>query len=57
MAGYDLEIIKLLFGLETNILLVGDPRQVTYHTHDEAKYSQTLMEILRDLSKKNVLAT
>lgn len=40
MAGYDLEIIKLLFGLETNILLVGDPRQVTYHTHDEAKYSQ-----------------
>ena len=40
MAGYDLKIIKLLFGLETNILLVGDPRQVTYHTHDEAKYSQ-----------------
>lgn len=40
MAGYDLEIIKLLFGLDTNILLVGDPRQVTYHTHYEAKYSQ-----------------
>ena len=40
MAGYDLEIIKLLFGTESNILLVGDPRQVTYHTHDEAKYKQ-----------------
>ena len=39
MAGYDLEIIKLLFGLDSHVLLVGDPRQVTYHTHDEAKYS------------------
>ena len=40
MAGYDLEIIKLFFLLDSNVLLVGDPRQVTYHTHDEAKYSQ-----------------
>lgn len=40
MAGYDLEIIKLLFSLDSNILLVGDPRQVTYHTHDEAKYKK-----------------
>lgn len=40
MAGYDLEIIKLLFGLDTSILLVGDPRQVTYHTHNEPKYSR-----------------
>ena len=40
MAGYDLEIIKLLFSSESNILLVGDPRQVTYHTHDEAKYKK-----------------
>ena len=38
MAGYDLEIIKLLFSLDSNVLLVGDPRQVTYHTHEEAKY-------------------
>lgn len=37
MAGYDLDIIKLLFALNSNILLVGDPRQVTYHTHDEAR--------------------
>ena len=40
MAGYDLEIIKLLFYSKPNILLVGDPRQVTYHTHDEAKYKK-----------------
>ena len=40
MAGYDLEIIKLLLLSKANILLVGDPRQVTYHTHDESKYSK-----------------
>lgn len=40
MAGYDLEIIKLLFYSKINVLLVGDPRQVTYHTHDEAKYKK-----------------
>lgn len=40
MAGYDLDIIKLLFSLKSNILLVGDPRQVTYHTHDEARYKK-----------------
>lgn len=40
MAGYDLEIIKFLFSLDSNILMVGDPRQVTYHTHDEAKYKK-----------------
>ena len=40
MAGYDLEIIKLLFSLDSNVLLVGDPRQVTYHTHNEAKHKK-----------------
>ncbi len=42
MAGYDLEIMRLLFNSSLNILLVGDPRQVTYHTHDEAKYKKYL---------------
>lgn len=37
LAGYDLEIIKLLLKENVNMLLVGDPRQVTYHTHEEAK--------------------
>ena len=42
LAGYDLEIIKLLLSSKSNILLVGDPRQVTYHTHYEAKYKKYL---------------
>lgn len=37
LAGYDLEIIQLLSQKGTNLLMVGDPRQVTYHTHEEAK--------------------
>ncbi len=40
LAGYDLEIIKLLFQTPSNILLVGDPRQVTYLTHHETKYGK-----------------
>ena len=40
LAGYDLEIIKYLLGSNSEILMVGDPRQVTYHTHDEAKYGK-----------------
>lgn len=40
MAGYDLEIIKLFLKSTVNVLMVGDPRQVTYHTHDEQKYSK-----------------
>ena len=36
MAGYDLELIRLLHKSDINLLMVGDPRQVTYHTHDEA---------------------
>ena len=40
LAGYDLEILKLLFKTESNIILVGDPRQVTYLTHHEGKYDQ-----------------
>ena len=37
LAGYDLELIKLLFKSTTNILLVGDPRQITYRTHHTSK--------------------
>ncbi len=39
LAGYDLEIIKLLFNSASNILLVGDPRQVTYLTHHDKLHS------------------
>lgn len=37
LSGYDLDILKLLFKIESNIVLVGDPRQVTYHTHEESR--------------------
>lgn len=40
LAGYDLEIVKYLLESDSQILMVGDPRQVTYHTHDEAKYNR-----------------
>lgn len=37
MAGYDLELIKSLLKSDCDLTMVGDPRQVTYHTHNEAK--------------------
>jgi len=37
LAGYDLEILKLFFDSQSNILLVGDPRQGTYSTHNSRK--------------------
>lgn len=40
LAGYDLEILKLLFRSNSNIVIVGDPRQVTYLTHHETKYNK-----------------
>lgn len=40
LAGYDLDFLKLLFKTKINVLLVGDPRQVTYLTHRELKYKK-----------------
>ncbi len=40
MAGYDLEIIKLLFRTNSIVKIAGDPRQVTYHTHFADKYKK-----------------
>jgi DNA helicase II / ATP-dependent DNA helicase PcrA len=40
LAGYDLELIKILFQTKSNIVLVGDPRQVTYLTHNENKHKK-----------------
>lgn len=39
LAGFDLELIKLLFKSKSEVMLVGDPRQVTYKTHHTTKYS------------------
>lgn len=38
LAGYDLDILAALLGSSARVLLVGDPRQVTYLTHHEAKH-------------------
>ena len=40
LAGWELQIIKLLFNSKSNILLVGDPRQVTYLTNHSSKYGK-----------------
>lgn len=37
LAGNDLELLKLIFKTEIKTILVGDPRQVTYLTHNERK--------------------
>lgn len=34
LAGNDLEFLRLLFKSKTKVILVGDPRQVTYLTHN-----------------------
>jgi len=40
LAGYDLDLLKLLFDCNSNILLVGDPRQGTYSTNSAPKNKQ-----------------
>jgi DNA helicase-2/ATP-dependent DNA helicase PcrA len=52
LAGYDLEFIKLLFGSSLNVVLVGDPRQVTYLTHNESKYSKYKNGLIKGFIQK-----
>ncbi|MHB8279719.1 MAG: UvrD-helicase domain-containing protein [Candidatus Humimicrobiaceae bacterium] len=40
LAGWDLEILKLLFKTKSSVLMVGDPRQVTYLTHHPKKHKK-----------------
>ena len=40
LVGYDYDILNHLFNLSNNVLLVGDPRQVTYLTHPTTKYKK-----------------
>ena len=40
LAGYDLELLKLFFDCNSNILLVGDPRKGTYSTNSSPKNKQ-----------------
>lgn len=58
LAGYDLEIVKLLLNSKSNIIMVGDPRQVTYHTHYETqnkKYLDGRIEEFIKMECKNSL--
>lgn len=56
LAGYDLELINLLMQFAENVLMVGDPRQVTYHTHDEQMNSAykwcAIEKYIKDKCKK-----
>ena len=40
LAGYDLDILAALFRSPANVVMVGDPRQVTYLTHLEARFEK-----------------
>lgn len=40
LVGYDLEIIKKLSENQSNLFLVGDPRQKVYNTHVDSKYNK-----------------
>ena len=52
MAGWDLEIIKLLLKSSIRVTMVGDPRQTVYHTHIEKKYSNYLNGRIREFIQK-----
>jgi DNA helicase-2/ATP-dependent DNA helicase PcrA len=53
LAGYDLEILKLLFNSKSNILLVGDPRQGTYSTHNSRKNKKFEKSLIIDFFEEN----
>ncbi len=40
LAGYDLDILEALARSPACLLMVGDPRQVTYLTHNERRYGK-----------------
>jgi DNA helicase II / ATP-dependent DNA helicase PcrA len=48
LAGYDLDIIKLLSKKANQLTLVCDPRQVTYLTHNERKYAKYKNGLIAD---------
>lgn len=53
LAGYDLDVLKLLFGSLSSILLVGDPRQSVYSTNQSKRYEKYRgMDILNFFEQK-----
>jgi len=59
LAGYDLDILAALFRSRSHVLLVGDPRQVTYLTHHDprhGKYAEGgIVQFLREKLPKKIL--
>jgi len=59
LAGNDLELLKLIFKTNIKTTLVGDPRQVTYVTHNERKNSQykdgKIKQFIIDKCKKDCI--
>jgi DNA helicase-2/ATP-dependent DNA helicase PcrA len=57
LAGYDLAILEALARSASRLLMVGDPRQVTYLTHHEQKYGKYadggIADFLRTLPKSS----
>lgn len=56
LAGYDLDILEALSRSSVRLLMVGDPRQVTYLTHHERRHQKYanggIVEYLRTFPKK-----
>jgi len=59
LAGYDLEVLDLLFQSSINTLLVGDPRQATFVTNNSQKNKRFKYSNIDDFfsqkQKKNVI--
>ncbi|MCY9836902.1 UvrD-helicase domain-containing protein [Aeromonas media] len=51
LAGFDLELIKLLFKSNSQVIIVGDPRQVTYQTHNTNKHAEYSNGNIKDFVK------
>jgi ATP-dependent DNA helicase UvrD/PcrA len=58
LAGYDLDILTEFFRSSARVVLVGDPRQVTYLTHREARHDKYtnggLTQFLREMLSRKI---
>lgn len=61
LAGYDLDILAALARSSARLLMVGDPRQVTYVTHHERRHKKYadggIVDFLRNELPKKVAVT
>ncbi|NTG32404.1 UvrD-helicase domain-containing protein [Agrobacterium rhizogenes] len=58
LAGHDLDILTALLKSPSQVVLVGDPRQVTYLTHNEARHHKYkdggIERFLRDMLPRKI---